>query len=120
MNARFMLYNIYDVFKRLKGSRAESNDKLVLKKIREGEILKNDRRFNHYRTGKLENSFVQILLTEADNDWCKETGLGQYAVSEKRELFRLRAEVSERVGQRARRALHPFLISLSYRFFPTE
>jgi hypothetical protein len=92
---RDTLYHIYDVFGRLPDYVAES-DKLILKKIREGEILKNDRRFHEYRRGNGR----EIHLTEADNEWFKETGWKQYLVDEKTELFRLRAEVSERVEQR--------------------
>lgn len=100
LNTRLNLYIIYGVLGRLKELDPQriADDKLILKKIREGEILKNDRRFNHFRTGGL--GYVQIRITEADNEWCKGTGWTQYIVSEKRELFQLRAEVSERVEKR--------------------
>jgi hypothetical protein len=102
LNTRGNLYMIYGVSGRLSEvrSRCDDNDKLILKKIGDGETLKNDKRFNKYRTGELEHKHVPIVITEVDNEWFKETGLGQYAVSEKRELFRLRAEVSERVEKR--------------------
>jgi hypothetical protein len=71
----------------------------VLKKIREGEILKNDKRFSQYRKG-LAYKTEGIPITVADNEWFKETSLSQFLGHEKRELFRLRAEVSERVEKR--------------------
>ena len=99
LNAQMNLYNIYGVYGRMIVSRAESIDKLMLKKIREGVILKNDRRFNHYRTRDV-NAILPIPITEADNGWFKETTWKQRCVIEKTELFRLRAEVSERVEKR--------------------
>jgi hypothetical protein len=81
-------------------SRYKENDELILRKIRKEEILGNDKRFNEYRKGKSGNYRASIAITESDNEWLKETGMGQYAVTEKTELFRLQAEVSERVKQR--------------------
>ena len=57
-------------------------------------------RFNQYRTRQLESIHAGIPITEADNEWFKETSMGQWAIREKTELFRLQAEVSERVKQR--------------------
>ena len=99
LNALGNLFNIYGVYGRMIVSRAESIDKLMLKQIREGVILKNDRRFNHYRTRDV-SAIPPIPITEADNGWFKETTWKQRCVIEKTELFRLRAEVSERVEKR--------------------
>jgi hypothetical protein len=99
-NTRFMLYRIYGVPERLRELYRATDDKLVLKKIREAEILKNDKRFCEYRTAGLAYKNKRIPITEADTEWFKETSHCQYFVHEKKELFRLRAEVSERVEKR--------------------
>jgi len=101
-NTRYSLFKIYGAFESLSQvhSKYRSNDALILNKIRTGEILKNDSRFNQLRTGDTKSTMVQIRANEADKEWFKETAMGKCAACEKQELFRLRAEVSERVEQR--------------------
>ena len=99
INARHNLYTIYDVLKRFTEV-APVKDELIVRKIRKGEIFKNDKRFDSYRTVEGKNKRVGIPLTGGDDEWLKETAIGQFAVIEEKELFRLRAEVSERVEQR--------------------
>jgi hypothetical protein len=97
LNTRKALYVIYNLDKRFSEirSRCRPDDRLFVKKIRERETLKNDKRFNQYRAGGSEPYLIPI--TEADNGWFKKTSMGQIAVSEKKELIRLQAEVSNRV-----------------------
>ena len=95
------LFKVYGALDRLTKvySCHRNDDLLFLKKLKDGEILKNDKRFNQYRTED-KRAAIPIRVTEADNGWFKETAMGQCAIVEKRELNQLRAEVSKRVEQR--------------------
>ena len=59
-NTRYSLFKIYGAFESLNQvhSNNTSNNKLILNKIRKGEILKNDSRFNQLRTGERENTLA--------------------------------------------------------------
>jgi hypothetical protein len=74
---KYSLFQIYGALERLTEaySSRKNDDKLILKKLRDGEILKNDKRFNEYRTERKQVG-IPIPVTEADNGWIKGTGTG--------------------------------------------
>jgi hypothetical protein len=98
---RFALYDIYGLFAkiqgRLKGQRGP--DSLLIKRIRYGELLADDPRFEHVRKGELMGQ-VEIEIKPSDEEWFRETYLGKFLLEESKLLPQLTEDVARRVNAR--------------------
>jgi hypothetical protein len=98
---RFALYNIYGLFAkiqgRLKGQR--ELDGTLIRRIRSGELLAHDPRFEHVRkAGQIGQ--LEIKFKPSDEEWFRETYFGRFLLEESKLLPQLTEEVAGRVNAR--------------------
>jgi hypothetical protein len=94
------LYRVYDIFDRIKSrlKTAKRGDLEVLRKLKAGEILRGDHRFDQIRNpGKDKNQHKAIALNESDSKWLADTHFGKFIVIESELLPKLKDEVESRV-----------------------
>lgn len=100
---RSSLYTIYDLFHRINNqlnNKNSKNDKILYKKIYNGEILFDDKRFDKLRKSKSRTIRFEASLSSADNWWIKLTSTYDFLVKEGIELPILFNEVRTRVANR--------------------
>jgi hypothetical protein len=107
---RHALYSVYGVFdsilakhRKLVGSK--KRDLELWTKIRRGELLKNDPRFEIVRNPPRKSDSrtaegIAIALNEKDDEWFQGTSFAEFVKIEAAELHRLKDQIEERVAER--------------------
>ena len=99
---RSALYHVYDIFDviaaRLKTGSFSDND--VIRKLRTGQLLGDDPRFEALRNPSKEDSDNRFPLKESDSSWLRETKIGKFIELEGELLPKLRDDLTQKVEQR--------------------
>lgn len=97
---RLALYSIYDQFDKIHSllKKENHNDALIIQRIRSGELLAHDPRFQKIRSKQTERE--KIHLSTEDEKWFRTTRFGRFVAIEAELLPRFRDEVRERVAAR--------------------
>jgi hypothetical protein len=106
-NLRMALFRIYGVFDNIHArlAKMDLHDEKIAQKIKNGELLKNDRRFDAIRASSQRpqqgNEQSGIPLSENDNEWLHNCYFGRFISLESELLPKLKRDVERRVAQRA-------------------
>jgi hypothetical protein len=103
---RVAIYNVYGMFNRIWATLKDVDEKenITWQKIRRGEILKDDPRFEIVRNWAQQSQKEPqtIRLNERDSEWLCDTHFGMFMAAESELLPKLRDEVAHRVAERKR------------------
>jgi hypothetical protein len=103
---RYTLYSIYELFLSIQSKLKEKRklDAIFLKRVKSGEILSNDPRFEEIRkiSGAEHDNrkMIEIELTDSDNEWFREIYFGNFLREEATLLPQLVETVTKRVAAR--------------------
>jgi hypothetical protein len=100
-STRHTLYRVYNLFERINSQLSDiyERDGLLVERIKKGQLLKDDKRFQPLR-GDNSSAIFQFKLQRSDNLWLKESSFVPFAQVEVREVSHLLSELRERVAQR--------------------
>jgi hypothetical protein len=104
--ARMALYRVYDIFDKIYSrlKYVKTNDEEVSRKLRAGELLGTDPRFEEYRKSlprdRGDKGIKPVRLNDTDSSWLRDTHIGKFMAIESELLPKLRDEVKHRVKER--------------------